>query len=180
MTGNGVNDVTAGVPSVVIKQGDTLEQIAKQYGTTVGELLNANPGIESTKLQIGQSINITNPAIAASKANISKAVEYGYGEDYTFSVAQNGDVVLLLKDGKTLGEIRADFQIEEGSLSRTNDVKGRFKPDSYYDIDRYVRVNDYDGADVKKGERIVVERLQFNPNPHKSTLSRAWHNLWGD
>lgn len=179
MAGNVVNGVNAGATSVVIKQGDNLEQIAKQYGTTVSELLKANPGVDPTKLQIGQSINITNPAITASKANISKAVEYGYGEDYTFSVAPNGDVILLLKDGKTLGEIRADFQIEAGSLSRTNDVKGRFKPDTYYDIDRYVLVNDYDKADVQKGERIVVERLQFNPNPHKSTASRVWHNFWG-
>ncbi len=163
--------------SVVIKQGDTLEQIARQYGTTVSELLSANPGIDPKKLQIGQSINIENPAILASKQNINKAVEYGYGEDYDFSLAKNGDVILLLKNGKTLGEIREDFQIEAGSLSRTNDVKGRFKPNSYYDIDRYVRINDYDGADVKKGENIVVERQQFNPNPNKSGWDRFWHRI---
>ncbi len=172
------NNVGAiGGNTIVIKKGDTLEHIAQQLGTTVGDLLKANPGIDPKKLQIGQNINITHPAIAASKENINKAVEYGYGEDYDFSVAQNGDVILVLKDGKTLGEIRADFQIEAGSLSRSNDVKGRFKPKSYYDIDKYVRVNNYDDANVDEGERIVVERLQFKPNPNRTTLQRLWHNI---
>jgi phage tail protein X len=175
---NGVSGTATGAPAVVVKEGDTLEKIAKQYGTTVGESLKANPGIEPTKLQIGQSINITHPAIVASKANIDQAIEYGYGEDYEFSLAENADVILVLRKGKTLGEIREDFQIEPGSLSRTNNVKGRFKPNTYLDTNRCVHVNDYDRANVEKGEQIVVERLQFKPNPHKSKLSRVWHDFW--
>jgi LysM repeat protein len=40
----------------VVAQGDTLFSIARAYGTTVGRLLELNPGIDPQNLQIGMSI----------------------------------------------------------------------------------------------------------------------------
>ncbi|NLK51830.1 MAG: LysM peptidoglycan-binding domain-containing protein [Syntrophomonadaceae bacterium] len=44
-----------------IKQGDTLYNLARQYGTTVDMLLKYNPGIDPRRLQIGQKICIPVP-----------------------------------------------------------------------------------------------------------------------
>ncbi|KAL8685929.1 MAG: hypothetical protein Q9218_007461 [Villophora microphyllina] len=44
--------------SYTIKSGDTLWQIAKDHGISVGDLEHANPGINPATLQIGQHINL--------------------------------------------------------------------------------------------------------------------------
>ena len=42
-----------------IKKGDTLSQLAKIYGTTVGRLLKANPSIkDANSIRVGQSIKV--------------------------------------------------------------------------------------------------------------------------
>jgi LysM repeat protein len=45
-----------------IKSGDTLERIAKKYGTTSDVLIKANPGIDPRRLKIDQKIKV--PAAA--------------------------------------------------------------------------------------------------------------------
>jgi LysM repeat protein len=42
----------------VIESGDTLETIARQYGTTVEQLLVLNPDVDPVALSIGQRIRI--------------------------------------------------------------------------------------------------------------------------
>jgi hypothetical protein len=49
---------TAGAEKHTVKAGDTLGQIAAQYGTTVDALRAANPGLDERALQIGQEIFI--------------------------------------------------------------------------------------------------------------------------
>jgi len=41
-----------------IKAGDTLTAIAKDHNTTVDDIIKKNPGLDATKLQIGQKIKI--------------------------------------------------------------------------------------------------------------------------
>ena len=50
-----------------IKQGDTLYNLARQYGTTVDMLLKYNPGIDPRRLQIGQKICIPVPETGSEK-----------------------------------------------------------------------------------------------------------------
>src|SRR5208337_1958044 len=45
-----------------IAQGDTLSALAKKFGVSVKALVDANQGIEPTKLKIGQKIHIPAPA----------------------------------------------------------------------------------------------------------------------
>lgn len=50
-----------------IQAGDTLYKLAKQYHTTLSEILSANPRIDSNKLEVGQTINIpTNRPVAVA------------------------------------------------------------------------------------------------------------------
>lgn len=43
-----------------IQAGDTLSAIASRFGVTLTELMNANPGVNPNRLQIGQQIQIPN------------------------------------------------------------------------------------------------------------------------
>lgn len=45
----------------VVSRGDTLSRIAVSRGVSVSTITAANPGIQPTKLQIGQAINLTVP-----------------------------------------------------------------------------------------------------------------------
>ena len=49
---------TAGQEFHVIRAGDTLGTVADAYGTTVDELVELNPGIDPTALQVGQRIRV--------------------------------------------------------------------------------------------------------------------------
>ena len=49
---------TTGTFTHQIKAGDTLFNLAKQYNSSTGEILSANPGVDSNNLKVGQTINI--------------------------------------------------------------------------------------------------------------------------
>lgn len=68
--------------TVVVKQGDFLEKIAKRNGTTVNQLMRDN-NLHSTTLQIGQKLKISTTGEASSSTASTAAAEY-----YT---VQNGD-----------------------------------------------------------------------------------------
>jgi LysM repeat protein len=42
-----------------VESGDTLGSIAAKYSTSVGELMQLNPGIDPTALRIGQKIRVS-------------------------------------------------------------------------------------------------------------------------
>ncbi len=50
----------------VITSGETLGILARKYGVTVKEIQDANPGVDSSKLRIGQKITIPAPRAKAS------------------------------------------------------------------------------------------------------------------
>lgn len=54
-----------------VKQGDTLWGIASVYGTSIGEILNMNPGLDPNKLMVGQEINLTSVSGGKEKPNPS-------------------------------------------------------------------------------------------------------------
>jgi hypothetical protein len=41
-----------------VRSGDTLGTIAERFGTTVGELLVLNPGVDPQALRVGQSLRV--------------------------------------------------------------------------------------------------------------------------
>lgn len=56
------NTPAAGAQTYAVESGDFPGTIAEKFGITVEELLAANPGIDSTNLQIGQVLNIPAPS----------------------------------------------------------------------------------------------------------------------
>jgi len=49
-----------------VEKGDTPEKIAKKLGIKTGALMDANPGLDPKKLQIGQKLNVPGAAPAAA------------------------------------------------------------------------------------------------------------------
>jgi len=48
----------AGTHAYTVKSGDTLASIAAKTGTSVAKLMQLNPGINPTALQVGQKIHV--------------------------------------------------------------------------------------------------------------------------
>jgi LysM repeat protein len=62
-TGTGSGGPAAAAPAQgtrvhTIVAGDNFSKLARQYGTTVDAITAANPGVDSSKLQLGQKVNI--------------------------------------------------------------------------------------------------------------------------
>ena len=57
-----------------IESGDTLLAIAGRYGVTVGEVLEANPGLDPQRMRVGQEIVIPSAVIPGAEAVKSGAV----------------------------------------------------------------------------------------------------------
>jgi len=97
----------AGTEYVVVK-GDSLAKIAKKHGVTLSALKAANPGVEPTKLKVGQKLSIPaggSPA-AAPATGTSSGVESSGGEAYT---VKSGDTLTKIAKahGTTVKAIKA-------------------------------------------------------------------------
>lgn len=55
---NAVPGSSYDLTAYVIAKGDSLFRIAKQFGTTIKELLRLNPELDQTQLKIGQVIRV--------------------------------------------------------------------------------------------------------------------------
>ncbi len=75
-----------------IKKGDTFYKISKSFGISVSLLQEANPNVDSSKLRIGQVINI--PAITSSDSLLKVEATIG-------GISGDGTVRFITKDGVT-------------------------------------------------------------------------------
>jgi len=100
---------TATESEYTIAQGDTLGAIATKNHVKVSAIEAANPGIEPTKLKIGQKIHIPapTPTLMATAA--------GTGAD-----SANGEHVYTVKSGDTLGKIAKNHETSIKALRALN------------------------------------------------------------
>ena len=99
-----------------IVKGDTLGTIAKANGVTVAALNKANPGLEPTRLKIGQKIQI--PAAAAPAS--SQSTGLGFTEPSSSEGASNNYVV---KAGDTLNKIASQHGTTVKAIKAANNLK---------------------------------------------------------
>ncbi len=73
----------------IIKWGDTLWKIAKKYGVTVSQLLEANPGIDPNNLIVGRNLNIPpkSPSMTLYKVKAGDTM-YLIAQKYQVTVQQ--------------------------------------------------------------------------------------------
>jgi LysM repeat protein len=103
----------AGATEYTIVKGDYLSTIAKKFHVTVKAIEEANPGIDSKKLKIGQKIHIPAPSAPAA-ATTPTAMDTGTtGGEQTYSV----------KSGDTLGSIAKEKGTTVKALRAVNNLK---------------------------------------------------------
>jgi LysM repeat protein len=94
-----------------IVQGDTFGSIAKKYGVSVKALTDANPGLEPTKLRVGQSIHVPAPQ-SSGTTPVTPPANGGTGAEQTYTV----------KSGDSLIKIAAQYGTSAKALRAANNL----------------------------------------------------------
>jgi LysM repeat protein len=110
-----VTPVAASEYAVV--KGDIPATIAKKFGITTKALMDANPGLQPTKLQIGQKLQI--PAATASGAGAAPAVTPSVAAMDSTGAAQ----IYTVKSGDNLTKVAAQFHVSLKQLRAANNLK---------------------------------------------------------
>jgi LysM repeat protein len=98
----------------VVKSGDTFSHIASNKKVTVKALVEANPGVEPTKLQIGQKLHIPAPAAATMQ---TASVGAPATDPHT------GDPLYTVRSGDTLIKIAQDHKTTVRALRTANNLR---------------------------------------------------------
>jgi LysM repeat protein len=96
-----------------VLKGDTLSGIASKFGVTVKALQEANPGIEPTRLQIGQKIQVPPPSAVPASTPAAAPV----------ATAANGSQLYTVKSGDTLSSIASRFGTTVRAIRSANNLK---------------------------------------------------------
>ncbi len=94
--------------------GDNLTTIARKFHVSLRALEDANPGIEPTKLKIGQTLHIPAANLAAGSNTAATAAP---------EAASGGQQIYTVKSGDNLIKIAAQFGISVRSLRTANDLR---------------------------------------------------------
>ena len=101
--------VAEGAKEHTIIKGDSFFTLAKKYGVTIKAIGAANPGVDSSRLKIGQKIQIPGkPAGAAVAAPGNGAAAVVAGGDKTYTVKSGDTLARIAKNnGTTAKAIKA-------------------------------------------------------------------------
>jgi LysM repeat protein len=102
--------VSAANTDYVIVKGDTFSKIAHAHGLTVKALVDANPGLDPARLQIGKKLQIPPPSTAATSGPT------------TAMMADSADTYVV-KSGDSLSKIAHEHNTTVKALRAANDLK---------------------------------------------------------
>ncbi len=112
---NLVTDLVPVTPAAVtehkIVKGDSFAKLATQYHVSRTAIQEANPGVDSSKLQIGQTIKIPAPSTAASATTPGVAPA---------STSSTGATTYTVKSGDTLIKIGNQFGVTAKAIRTAN------------------------------------------------------------
>jgi len=112
----GVTPENPGVATdYVVAHGDTYSSIAKNKRVTVKALTGANPGVEPTKLQIGQKLHIPAPTVATVAQPASNGAPA--------TDANTGEPLYTVKSGDTLIKIASDHKTTVRAIRTANNLR---------------------------------------------------------
>ncbi|MCI1272883.1 MAG: LysM peptidoglycan-binding domain-containing protein [Clostridiaceae bacterium] len=107
-----------------------------------------------------------------AEGRIAQAKSYGLGEDYSFKKDEKtGNIIVTVKDEKTLAEIKEDFNLPDGSLRETN---GNLKPGTVYTGSSGEPTDNYDVSKIGKGGKVVINTDHFKPEKPFSQEVKDW------
>lgn len=92
----------------VVTKGDSFSSMAKKYGVGTKVIEAANPGVDSSKLKIGQKVNIPAPAPKAAKTDATKNGGTGAGDGGGSYTVKSGDNLgnIAKRHGTTVAKLR--------------------------------------------------------------------------
>jgi LysM repeat protein len=111
--------VPAGATEYTVAKGDILEKIAKNFHVSVKAITDANPGIEPTKLKVGQKIHIPAPTItlAPMAAGVAPAENPNAGGDQTYTVKSRDNLTkIATQHGISVKALRAANALKTDSI----------------------------------------------------------------
>jgi len=94
----------------VVVKGDSFSTIAKKYGVTARAVSDANPGVDSTRLKIGQKLAVPPPTLRTATGA-------------TGSGANGGDKSYVVKSGDTLFKIAKTYGVSAKALRSANQLR---------------------------------------------------------
>src|ERR1035441_3138008 len=109
--------IPAGTTEYAIAKGDNFSTLAKKFHVSAKAIADANPGVEATKLKIGQKIHI--PAPAAPSAPVVN------GTALAESTGAGGEQTYTVKSGDNLTKIAAHLGTTVKALRAANGLKIR-------------------------------------------------------
>jgi LysM repeat protein len=101
-----------GLTDYKIAQGDTFSILAKKFHVSIKAIEEANPGIEATKLKIGQTVHIPAPVVAAAGTSTASGT----------TDTSNGRQMYVVKSGDSLSKIAGEFAISVKALRSANNL----------------------------------------------------------
>jgi LysM repeat protein len=108
----------AGATEYTIAKGDTFSTIATKFHVTTKAIGDANPGVDSKKLQIGQKIHIPAPTSTPAPTAAS-----GTGTASLETPAATGEQTYTVKSGDNLTKIASQFGVSVKALRAANSLK---------------------------------------------------------
>jgi LysM repeat protein len=107
--------VPATATDYTIAARDSFSTLAKKFGVTSKAIAEANPGVDPTKLQIGQKIHIPAP----TTATVTTALNNGLAS----LAPTNGEKIYTVKSGDTLSKIAGENHSTVKALRAANNLK---------------------------------------------------------
>jgi LysM repeat protein len=98
-----------GTTEYKVAKGDSFYTIAKKFHTSVKAITEANPGVDSSKLQINQTLHIPAPTAAPAPGAETTA-------------AANGTQIYTVKSGDTLSKLATEFKTTVKAIRSANNM----------------------------------------------------------
>jgi len=104
---NAVPEPVSAATEHKIAKGESFAKLALQYHVTVNAIKEANPGVDATKLQIGQTIKIPAPTASGVASPGTASAPAGNGGSTSYTV-KSGDTLIKIANqfGVTVNAIR--------------------------------------------------------------------------
>lgn len=100
-----------------VRPGETMTSIAKNYGTTVGQLSEWNDGMDASSLQAGQKLKLYVPNKTAAKGDTDQTVK---GSKKTVYRVRAGDTLFSIADkfGVTVSSIKKANHLRHNTIPK--------------------------------------------------------------
>ena len=153
----------------IVKRGDTLYSIAKEYNISVKQLINDN-SLENQELKIGQNIKI--------RIDDNTTIEECFGEDYIQPATNNSNTLnYTIKKGDSLYKIAKEYNSTVAELSLLNGLKN-----TNLNIGQIIKIpikENNNTYTVKKGDTLysIASKLNTTVSSIKNKNNLTSNNL---